>query len=120
VKPTSNPIDPVTDTRFELVLGQGASGAVYLALDRDTGEQVALKKLLGDQAQAIALMQSCWKLIEARNIRQGREYDRYTLGLLLGDRQGAQLMAAARAGLLESGIADPAANMRAYVPELMR
>jgi serine/threonine protein kinase len=40
-------IDPVTDQRFELVrqLGEGASGAVFLAVDRETGEQVALKKL---------------------------------------------------------------------------
>jgi serine/threonine protein kinase len=40
-------IDPVIDQRFELVrpLGEGASGAVFLAIDRDTGEQVALKKL---------------------------------------------------------------------------
>ena len=40
-------IDPVTDQRFGLVrpLGEGANGAVFLAIDRETGEQVALKKL---------------------------------------------------------------------------
>ena len=47
MKPTSVSIDPATDKRFELVrpLGEGASGAVFLALDRETGEHVALKKL---------------------------------------------------------------------------
>jgi serine/threonine protein kinase len=47
VRPDSASIDPVTDKRFELIrpLGQGATGAVFLARDRESGEQVALKKL---------------------------------------------------------------------------
>lgn len=38
---------PDTDLRFTLLrrLGEGATGAVFLATDRETGEQVALKKL---------------------------------------------------------------------------
>jgi hypothetical protein len=40
-------IDAVTEKRFELMrpLGEGATDAVFLAVDRETGEQVALKKL---------------------------------------------------------------------------
>jgi eukaryotic-like serine/threonine-protein kinase len=56
VKPTSVSIDPVTDKRFELQrsLGEGASGAVFLALDRETGEQVALKKLFKLDQKSVA------------------------------------------------------------------
>jgi serine/threonine protein kinase len=48
---TSSFFPPATESdgaRYELgrVLGTGSAGTVYLALDRDTGEQVALKKLL--------------------------------------------------------------------------
>jgi len=40
-------IDPITNKRFEFVreLGEGATGAVFLAHDRETGEQLAVKKL---------------------------------------------------------------------------
>jgi serine/threonine protein kinase len=56
MKPTSVSIDPVTDQRFELVrpLGEGATGAVFLALDRETGEQVALKKLFKLDQKSVA------------------------------------------------------------------
>ena len=42
-----NSLDPATNKRFELIrrLGEGATGAVFLARDRETDELVALKKL---------------------------------------------------------------------------
>jgi hypothetical protein len=48
VHPGSPAIDPPFDpARYEFVrtLGTGGAGTVYLALDRETGEQLALKKL---------------------------------------------------------------------------
>lgn len=47
-------------------------------------------------------------------------HDRYSLGLLIGDAEGAELVQSAHRALLKYGISDPAANMRAYVPELLR
>ncbi|HKU43186.1 MAG TPA: protein kinase [Polyangiales bacterium] len=38
---------------FERTLGQGGAGAVYLVKDRETGEQLALKKLLHVDAKAV-------------------------------------------------------------------
>src|SRR5688572_15518481 len=38
---------------FERTLGQGGAGAVYLVRDRETGEQLALKKLLRMDAKAV-------------------------------------------------------------------
>jgi eukaryotic-like serine/threonine-protein kinase len=48
---TSSFFPPATESdgaRYELgrILGTGSAGTVYLAVDRDTGEQVALKKLI--------------------------------------------------------------------------
>jgi serine/threonine protein kinase/tetratricopeptide (TPR) repeat protein len=49
-------IDPAIDERFELqrLLGEGATGAVYLAVDRETGEQVALKRLFRLDQNSVA------------------------------------------------------------------
>jgi tetratricopeptide (TPR) repeat protein len=46
---------PADDARyqFERTLGQGGAGAVYLVRDRETGEQLALKKLLRMDAKAV-------------------------------------------------------------------
>jgi serine/threonine protein kinase len=45
----------VSSARYEIVrkLGQGGAGAVYLVLDRDTGETLALKKLLRMDIQGV-------------------------------------------------------------------
>jgi hypothetical protein len=73
----------------------------------------------GDRAQAIALLRPVLAQFETTSMLQEIGHDRYALGLLLGGEEGAQLKAAGRATLLECGISDPDANMRAYVPELM-
>lgn len=44
---STRPVPPLTSARYELLrpLGKGGAGAVYLARDRETGEEVALKQL---------------------------------------------------------------------------
>jgi hypothetical protein len=75
--------------------------------------------LNGERAQAIALLRPSLERFIKTSILQEVAHDRYTLGLLLGGAEGAQLVASARKGLSESGVSDPDANMRAYVPELL-
>jgi hypothetical protein len=79
-----------------------------------------LAMLRGDRARAISLMRQCVGRLEKTLIKQETEHHRYMLGLLLGGSEGEQLVALAHTGLVECGINDPEANMRAYVPELMR
>jgi hypothetical protein len=75
--------------------------------------------LKGDRARAIALLQPSLERFVKTPMLQEVAHDRYTLGLLLGGEKGAQLVALARKGLADSGVSDPDANMRAYVPELL-
>jgi hypothetical protein len=75
--------------------------------------------LRGQREQAIALVRPTLARFEMTGMMQEVGHDRYTLGLLLGGPEGAQLMAAARETLLECGITDPDGGMRAYVPELL-
>ncbi|HET8932868.1 MAG TPA: protein kinase [Polyangiales bacterium] len=79
-----------------------------------------LAALNGERERAVAYMRPCLQRMEGTNIKQETEHDRYVLGLLVGGDEGSQLIARARTGLLECGINDPDANMRAYAPELMR
>lgn len=75
--------------------------------------------LKGDRARAIELMRPSLERFVKTPMLQEVSHDRYALGLLLGGAEGAQLVALARKGLTESGLTDPDANMRAYVPELL-
>jgi hypothetical protein len=92
------------------------------SLFRDVGMtrvRARLAVLRGDRAQAIALLRPILAQFETTSMMQEIGHDRYTLGLLLGGEEGAQLQAAGRETLLECGINDPDGNMRAYVPELV-
>jgi hypothetical protein len=82
--------------------------------------QARLAALKGDREGAIGHMRSCLEHMTRVSFKQELEHDRYMLGLLIGGEQGAELVAQARTGLLECGVSDPDANMRAYAPELVR
>ena len=79
-----------------------------------------LAVLAGDRERAIGYLRPLLEHMSKTNIRQETEHDRYTLGLLVGGDEGKALVARAREALLECGVSDPDANMRAYVPELLR
>ena len=79
-----------------------------------------LAYLQGEREMAIRELRWCVQRMADSDIRQEIEHDRYTLGLLVGGDEGRGLVASAREGLIGCGISDPDANMRAYVPELMR
>lgn len=74
----------------------------------------------GDRDKAVRLLRSNLERSDMNLLRQELSQDLYALGLLLGGTEGAGQVAEARAALLECGISDPDANMRAYVPELLR
>jgi hypothetical protein len=79
-----------------------------------------LAALGGDFERAVSYLRPCLERMSKTNVKQETAHDRYTLGLLIGGEEGALLVEQARSGLRECGISDPDANMRAYVPELMR
>jgi hypothetical protein len=76
--------------------------------------------LRGDRELAIRLLRSAVERSDVGLLRQELAQDQYALGLLLGGADGATRVAEARQILAECGISDPDANMRAYVPELLR
>jgi serine/threonine protein kinase len=56
----------IARSRFELVapLGEGGSGVVYRAIDRDSGETVAVKTLRLRSAEAIALLRNEFRVVQ--------------------------------------------------------
>ncbi len=101
--------------------------AVLARLPKEVNADVSIARtrarlaaLSGERERAVAYMRPCLKRMEGTNIKQETEHDRYVLGLLVGGREGSQLVSQARVGLRDCGVNDPDANMRAYVPELMR
>lgn len=101
--------------------------AVLARLPQEVNAEVSIARtrarlaaLSGERERAVGYMRPCLKRMEGTNIKQETEHDRYMLGLLIGGDEGREFIARARAGLLECGVNDPDANMRAYAPELMR
>jgi eukaryotic-like serine/threonine-protein kinase len=88
-----------------------------VAVSRTRARLAALK---GDRERGVGLLRPCLERMAQRGFMQEYEHDRYMLGLLVGGAEGERLVALAQRGLRECGISDPDANMRAYVPELMR
>ncbi|HTU60925.1 MAG TPA: hypothetical protein VMF89_20875, partial [Polyangiales bacterium] len=79
-----------------------------------------LAALSGDRERAIQYLRPCLDRMSSGNIKQETAHDRYALGLLIAGDEGAALVEQARRDLRECGVSDPDANMRAYVPELLR
>jgi len=111
VKSTSVSIDPVSDKRFQLVrmLGEGASGAVYLALDLETGEQVALKKLFKLDQKSVARFKREFRaladihhpnLVKLYDLKRGQEAWFLTMEYVAG-KDFQQKLGAARSGTLD-------------------
>lgn len=90
---------------------------------RDAGilrTRARVASLTGDRANAIELLRKSLASFEPTAMLQEIAHDQYCIGALLGGAEGTQLMASAKHTFIEYGISTPEANMRAYVPELMR
>lgn len=85
-----------------------------------TRTRARVASLRGDRRQAIAMMRQSLARFERTSMLQEIGHDRYSLGLLLGGAEGEELVRSAQQDLLGCGISDPAGNMRAYIPELLR
>jgi hypothetical protein len=74
--------------------------------------------LRGDRREAIELFRQALHAAQAMNMVHAAARDQLALGILLGDGEGAELRSDAEQRMRELGVADVAADLNAYFPEL--
>lgn len=110
---STRPGAELASSRYELLrpLGKGGVGAVYLARDRETGQEVALKKLFRVDPRSVQRFKREFRAIADLHHRNL---------VKLFDLQRAEDEWYAHSVLTSCGVAKPEIDIRGYYPELFR